>query len=78
MGRKPEIKKEAEELQGILNEALAKHKRMVPVYGTIDPNRDFIDEAIQELIDSINYAAYGIRKLRNVQRRLKNGRERIL
>lgn len=52
------------DIKAVIREALARHEDGARKYGPLDfdrDTRDFISEAIDELLDCINYAAYEIK-----------------
>lgn len=62
------------QVKGILDEAFARYKKFEAKYGVPDfekDPRDFINEAIEELQDTIVYAAFQIARLRFVDKKLK-------
>lgn len=56
-------------VEDVINEALVKYDRGEAEYGQIQfdtDKRDFTNEAIDEMLDTINYLAFAIIKLRRL------------
>jgi len=60
----------SEQINAVIQEALSRHRGGSKKYGDLDlttDTRDFYEEAVQELLDSVNYMIYQILKLRALQ-----------
>lgn len=60
----------AETIEAVIKEAIEKYNRGRLKYGSLDlskDNRDFIQEAEQELLDCINYCVFQILRLRGIK-----------
>lgn len=65
------MKPQSADIQQIILEALNRYESGRERLGQLDlktDSRDFTGEAIEELIDCINYCVFTILKLRNLQR----------
>jgi hypothetical protein len=63
--KKPELK--TQRLKGVIKEALQRYKEGKTEYGFLDlstDNRNFLQEAEQELLDCINYCCFQVLRLR--------------
>lgn len=77
---KVEMKDKADsEIQGILGEAFGRYRGGEKTYGVFDKctdTRDFFNEAEEELLDMIVYAAFQIAKLRALKEKMANVKPR--
>jgi len=61
------MKPQTEDIELIIREALTRYEKGKEEYGDLDLNtdqRNFIDEAVEEMLDTINYLVYEILRLR--------------
>ena len=68
--KKPRKSKDIVSLSHIFNDAISKYREGYAKYGAFNPHcdsRDLLTETINELLDSINYLAMQILKLKTMK-----------
>lgn len=64
------MKPQAHDIEAVIRQALSKYEKGRLELGQLDlstDSRNFIDEAIEEMLDAINYLTFQIIRLRNVR-----------
>ncbi len=68
---KDNMRPQAENIEAVIREALNRYGRGRLEHGQLDlsrDKRDFIHEAIEEMLDAINYLCFEIIRLRSIKR----------
>jgi len=68
----------SEDVNAVIIEALSRHRGGSKKYGDLDlvmDGRDFYQEAVEELLDCINYQVYQVLRLRALQDGPETGRK---
>lgn len=64
------MKPQTNDIEAVIKEALCRYDAGRLEHGQLDlsiDKRDFIDEAIEEMLDAINYLSFQILKLRGIK-----------